>query len=143
MCRLSGLINACSGEAAKKYAGLRTMNWSRGALLATRTVADRLLRRPARPARCHVAAIVPGHGPVLEDHTYTGQVRTLLEAATTRVAAMAREGRSLEEIQRDLDLSDIRTTVPAWSQPEHDEDWRTTTRGLIERAWRGVRGQGG
>ncbi len=60
MCRLSGLISACSGEASKKYDGCRTTNWSIGALLATRTAAERSLLRPARPARCHVAAIVPG-----------------------------------------------------------------------------------
>src|SRR6187431_3246285 len=60
MCRLSGLISACSGGASKKYDGFRTTNWSSGALLATRTAADLLLRRPARPARCHVEAMVPG-----------------------------------------------------------------------------------
>jgi glyoxylase-like metal-dependent hydrolase (beta-lactamase superfamily II) len=90
-----------------------------------------------------VAALVPGHGPVMHDHTYTRQVRALLEATTARVREMAREGKSLEEIQRDLDLSDVRRTVPVWAAPERDEDWRLTTRGLIERAWRGVRGQGG
>jgi cyclase len=90
-----------------------------------------------------IVALVPGHGPVMHDHTYTRQVRALLEATTARVRAMAREGKSLEEIQRDLDLSDVRQTVPVWAAPERDEDWRLTTRGLIERAWRGVRGQGG
>src|SRR5262249_38573199 len=60
MWRLSGSISARSGDASKKYDGLRTTNWSSGALLATSTAADRLVRRPARPARCHVAAIVPG-----------------------------------------------------------------------------------
>jgi glyoxylase-like metal-dependent hydrolase (beta-lactamase superfamily II) len=90
-----------------------------------------------------VAALVPGHGPVMHDHAYTRQVRALLEATTARVREMAREGKSLEEIQRDLDLSDVRRTVPVWAAPERDEDWRLTTRGLIERAWRGVRGQGG
>jgi cyclase len=90
-----------------------------------------------------VDVLVPGHGPVMHDHAYTRQVRALLEAAAQRVAVMAREGKSLEEIQRDLDLSDVRSTVPAWAAPERDEDWRLTTRGLIERAWRGVRGQGG
>ena len=58
--RLSGLTSACSGDASKKYYGWRTMNWSSGALLATSTAADRLARRPARPARCQVEAIVPG-----------------------------------------------------------------------------------
>ena len=32
-----------------------------GALLATMIAADRPCRRPARPARCHVDAIVPGY----------------------------------------------------------------------------------
>jgi glyoxylase-like metal-dependent hydrolase (beta-lactamase superfamily II) len=89
------------------------------------------------------AAIVPGHGPVLADHTYTRQVRAVLEAATARVAALAKQGRSLEEIQNELDLDDVRAPVPAWSGAERDEDWRVTTQTLIERAWRGVRGQGG
>ena len=87
-------------------------------------------------------AIVPGHGPVFTDHTYTRQVRAVLEAVTTRVAAMAKEGRSLEEIQNELDLTDVRAPVPAWLGTERDEDWRATTQVLIERAWRGVRGQG-
>jgi glyoxylase-like metal-dependent hydrolase (beta-lactamase superfamily II) len=89
------------------------------------------------------AAIVPGHGPVLRDHSYARQVRALLEAVTARVAAMAKEGRSLDEIQNEIDLSDVRATVAAWSGQERDEDWQATTRALIERAWRGVRGQGG
>jgi glyoxylase-like metal-dependent hydrolase (beta-lactamase superfamily II) len=89
------------------------------------------------------AAIVPGHGPVFRDHTYTRQVRAVLEAVTARVAAMAKQGRSLDEIQNELDLSDVRAPVAAWSGTERDEDWEVTTRTLIERAWRGVRGQGG
>lgn len=93
--------------------------------------------------RMPIAAIVPGHGPVLRDHSYTRQVRSLLEAAVARVAAMVKEGRSLEEVQQDIDLSDVRSTVPVWSAKERDEDWQITTRALIERAWRGVRGQGG
>ena len=60
ICRLSGLMSACSGDASKKYDGLRTTYWSSGALLATSTAADCPARRPARPARCQVAAIVPG-----------------------------------------------------------------------------------
>jgi glyoxylase-like metal-dependent hydrolase (beta-lactamase superfamily II) len=90
-----------------------------------------------------VTALVPGHGPVLNDHAYTRQVRALLEATLSRVADMARKGLSLEEIQRDLDLSDVRKSVPAWRAAEFDEDWNASMRALIERAWRGVRGQGG
>jgi hypothetical protein len=56
---------------------------------------------------------------------------------------MAKEGRSLDEIQNELDLSDVRESVSAWSGEERDDDWQVTTHALIERAWRSVRGQGG
>ena len=39
-------------------------------------------------------------------------------------------------------LDDIRRKVPAWADKEHDEDWDYIVRTVIERAWRGVRGQG-
>ena len=37
------------------------MNWSSGADDVTITAQELPLRRPARPARCHVPAIVPGY----------------------------------------------------------------------------------
>jgi cyclase len=89
-----------------------------------------------------VSALVPGHGPVMHDHTYTRQVRTLLEAGTTRVAALARQGKTLEQVQAGIDLGDVRKAVPAWSAPELDADWRELVSTLVERAWRGVRGNG-
>lgn len=89
-----------------------------------------------------VVALVPGHGPVMRDHTYTRQVRELLVAVTSRVRRLAREGRPVEWIQDSLRLDDIRRKVPAWSGKEHDEDWAYILRTVIERAWRGVRGQG-
>jgi len=88
-----------------------------------------------------VAALVPGHGPVQHDHAYTRQVRELLERVTSRVEAMAREGKTLEQIQASFDARDLRKG--AWADPALDEDWKVTMTTLIERAWRGVRGQGG
>jgi len=90
-----------------------------------------------------IAALVPGHGPVMHDHSYTRQVRELLEAATSRVAAMAREGKTLEQIQGTISLDDIRAKTPAWRPAELNDDWVANTKALVERAWRGVRGQGG
>jgi cyclase len=90
-----------------------------------------------------IAALVPGHGPVMHDHSYTRQVRELLEAATSRVAAMAREGKTLEQIQGTVSLDDIRAKTPAWRPAELNDDWVANTKALVERAWRGVRGQGG
>jgi glyoxylase-like metal-dependent hydrolase (beta-lactamase superfamily II) len=88
-----------------------------------------------------VAALVPGHGPVQRDHAYTRQVRELLERVTSRVEAMAREGRTLEQIQATFEADELRKGV--WADPALDEDWKVTMTTLIERAWRGVRGQGG
>jgi cyclase len=89
-----------------------------------------------------IAALVPGHGPVMRDHTYTKQVRALLEAATSRVADLVRQGRTLEQVQNTVDLTDIRQSVEAWRSPALDRDWKDVLTALIERAWRGVRGQG-
>lgn len=88
------------------------------------------------------AALVPGHGPVLRDAGYVRQVRALLEAATSRTAALALEGKTLDQIQATLDLDDIRRATPVWQDPALDADWKESIRMLIERAWRGVRGQG-
>jgi glyoxylase-like metal-dependent hydrolase (beta-lactamase superfamily II) len=90
-----------------------------------------------------IAALVPGHGPVMHDHTYTRQVRELLEAATSRVAAMAREGKTLDQIQSAITFDDVRARTPAWQAPELKDDWVANSKVLLERAWRGVRGQGG
>ena len=89
-----------------------------------------------------ITAIVPGHGPVMHDYGYTRQVRELLEASTARVAAMARRGKTLEEIQDSVGLEDVRRRTPPWNGAKLDANWKTTARILVERAWRGVRGQG-
>jgi glyoxylase-like metal-dependent hydrolase (beta-lactamase superfamily II) len=89
-----------------------------------------------------VTAVVPGHGPVLHDHTYAAQVRALLEAVTSRVDSMARTGMTLDQIQAVIDLEDVRRATPVWQGMGRDEDWKVTVTTLTERAWRGVRGQG-
>ena len=89
-----------------------------------------------------VVALVPGHGPVMRDHGYTRQVRELLEVAAVRVDSLARQGMTLEQIQDAVTLEDFRTKVAVWNDPALQADWRTITRILVERVWRGVRGQG-
>ena len=89
------------------------------------------------------SAIVPGHGPVQLDHGYTRAVRELVEATLERVEKLVRAGRSLAEVQDELDLDDVRKRVPEWSGPAaSDEDWTYTRRTLAERAFMGLRGQG-
>ena len=92
--------------------------------------------------RIPVKALVPGHGPVMRDHTYTRQVRELIQRTNAGVAAMLRRGTPVEQIQDSLTLEDVRRAVPAWTGADRDEDWDYIRRTLIERAWRGVRGQG-
>jgi cyclase len=88
-----------------------------------------------------IVALVPGHGPVMKDHAYTRKVRELLEAATTRVDSMVRTGLTLDQIQAAISLDDVRRSFAPWAgAPE--ADWKYTVTTLVERAWRGVRGQG-
>jgi glyoxylase-like metal-dependent hydrolase (beta-lactamase superfamily II) len=89
-----------------------------------------------------VAALVPGHGPVMRDHRYTRQMRELLQGVTSRVAAMVRQGTPVEQVQDSLAHESAWRKVPAWTGAKLDADWDYTFRVLIERAWRGVRGQG-
>ncbi len=89
-----------------------------------------------------VAAVVPGHGPVLRDHRYTRKVRELLEAATWRTDSLARQGLTLDEVQSAINLDDQRRGYRVWTDSVPEADWRTTVQVLVERAWRGVRGQG-
>jgi glyoxylase-like metal-dependent hydrolase (beta-lactamase superfamily II) len=86
--------------------------------------------------------LVPGHGPVLRDRTYLRQVRALLEASNARVEERLRAGRTLEQIQEEVTLDDVRRSCPAWTPASLDEDWRETVKSLVERSFRGVRGQG-
>lgn len=88
------------------------------------------------------AAIVPGHGPVLRDHAYTRAVRALLDAVLAGVERALADGRTLEQAQQEIDLSGVRAAVPAWRDAALDADFKTISNVLIERAWRGVRGQG-
>ena len=89
-----------------------------------------------------VAGLVPGHGPVMRDHTYTRKVRQLMEAVTTRADSMARRGMPLDQVQDSMSLEDVRRGYRPWNENVPQDDWRAITRILIERAWKGVRGQG-
>jgi len=86
--------------------------------------------------------LVPGHGPVLRDRAYLRQVRALLEASNARVEEKVRAGHTLEQIQEEVTLDDLRRSCPAWTPASLDEDWRETVKSLVERSFRGVRGQG-
>ncbi len=57
-------------------------------------------------------------------------------------AGAARAGRTLEQVQAEVDLEDVRQSVPAWAPADQKADWQEIIKVLVERAWRGVRGQG-
>ena len=83
-----------------------------------------------------VAALVPGHGPVLRDHAYTRQVRELLEAAMSEVAALVRQGKTLQEVQATVTLDAFRARFVTGSDPTPPEVWTQSIRaGLVERAF--------
>jgi glyoxylase-like metal-dependent hydrolase (beta-lactamase superfamily II) len=90
------------------------------------------------------ALIVPGHGPVMTDHSYTRTIADLLDTALARVEALVRKGRSLAQVQDELNLDDVRARVPEWNGAGvSEDDWTYTHRTLAERAFVGLRGQGG
>ena len=80
----------------------------------------------------------------MNDHGYTRAVRELIETTLTRVEALVRKGRSLAQVQDERDLDDVRARIADWSgRTVSDADWDYTRRTLAERAFVGIRGQGG
>ena len=83
-----------------------------------------------------VAALVPGHGPVMHDQAYTRQVRELLEATTTRVAAAIRQGMSADDVQRTVRLDDLRDRFVNPREPGSSDAWQSSIQtALVERSW--------
>ena len=71
---------------------------------------DVLRRLEALP----VAAVVPGHGPVMADTRYLGQVRELLEAPRDRVASQLAAGKNAVQAGAAVKLDDLRAR---WVKP--------------------------
>jgi cyclase len=83
-----------------------------------------------------VKALVPGHGPVMRDHSYTRKVRELIEAATSRVASRAREGMNADQVQAIVKLDDLRARFVKDSDPDGLELWDySIQKALVERSW--------
>ncbi len=87
--------------------------------------------------------IIPGHGPVQKDHAYTIQMREFLESATQQTEAMIREGKTLEQIQKAIDLTSFKKGPWKLDTEDAKDDWKQNSNALVERIWRCVRGQGG
>ena len=87
------------------------------------------------------SAIVPGHGPVMRDFSYVARVRRFLEDVLAKTETMIREGKTLAQIQAAIDLSAHRKAFEPWAN-EKDVYWKQNSDTIVERAWRGIRGQG-
>jgi cyclase len=91
--------------------------------------------------RLGAAVIVPGHGPVLRDPVYLRQVRELLETTTARTRALAVQGKTVEQIKKEIDLQDLRGRFVAGEDPTAMYFWDYSIKNaLVERAYRCVAG---
>jgi glyoxylase-like metal-dependent hydrolase (beta-lactamase superfamily II) len=84
--------------------------------------------------------IVPGHGPVLRDWHYAKQVIALLEAIRSQVGEAVRQGATLEETRKRVNLDDFRRTF-AGDDYDRDKAFRDFfVLSAVERAWQEAKG---
>ena len=89
-----------------------------------------------------VNAMVPGHGPVLYDHSYTRMVREFLESLIKKVEALIWQGKTIEQVQATINMDEFRKGPWHESNKAANDDWIINLQTIIERVWRGIRGQG-
>jgi glyoxylase-like metal-dependent hydrolase (beta-lactamase superfamily II) len=87
------------------------------------------------------AAMVPGHGPVMRDTAYVDTLIELLGATRSRVAAAAKDGLSLEDTRKNVDLGDFKQRLAGddlWRRRAFDDFFLTPG---IERAYKEAKGE--
>jgi cyclase len=72
----------------------------------------------------NAAIIIPGHGPVMRDHSYLELVRDLTAATYSRVKALADKGLTLDEVQKQIDLNDFKAKFVPDGNPTLERNWR-------------------
>jgi glyoxylase-like metal-dependent hydrolase (beta-lactamase superfamily II) len=88
-----------------------------------------------------VTALVPGHGPVMADHSYTRLVRELLETTETRVDELFRRGLNTRQVVDSLRLDDLRSRfAQADGTPVPAQDWRAWSRSVVDQMAQCVQG---
>jgi len=90
-----------------------------------------------------ITSVVTGHGPVFHDHRYMALVREVMETVVARVDDLTRKGKSVEDMQKMIDMEDFRVRWPTWKTPDMRVFWKRGIDRVIERSWRAIRGQGG
>jgi glyoxylase-like metal-dependent hydrolase (beta-lactamase superfamily II) len=84
---------------------------------------------------------IPGHGPVLEDNAYVETVIALIEETRRQVAAAVKDGLSLEDTRKKVDLKAFRESLAgtdAWRQEGFDEFFLQPA---VERAYKEAKGE--
>jgi len=90
-----------------------------------------------------IKAMVMGHGPVQNDHSYTRQVREFLETTMKKVEDLIRQGKTIEQVQETINMDEFKKG--AWDPSREgflQDDWKFNLNTIVERIWRGIRGQG-
>lgn len=89
-----------------------------------------------------IKAMVLGHGPVQKDHAYTRLFREFLEQLLKKEEVLIREGKTLEQAQELINMDEFKKGPWKNDSPAFLTDWDFNLKTIIERAWRGIRGQG-
>ena len=88
-----------------------------------------------------VAALVPGHGPVMVDHSYTRLVRELLDTMRMRVDSLFRQGLNMVQAPPAVDMRDFRPRfVTSDGTPISEAAWASWTRSLADQMVQCVHG---
>jgi cyclase len=84
--------------------------------------------------------IVPGHGPVFHDWSYARQVIAVLEAIRTQVGEAVRQGATLDETRKRIDLTTFRNAFAGDDQDRARAFQAFFADSAIERAWQEAKG---
>ena len=87
------------------------------------------------------AAIVPGHGPVLHDKRYMMSITAMLESLVAQTQQAVRDGLSLEETRKKVDLASFRKQFTAgdWRRERFFDEYFLAP--AVTDAWKQAKGE--
>ena len=88
-----------------------------------------------------VAAIVPGHGPVQRDKAYVTSLVELLSSLVSQVSAAVRDGLSLEDTRKRVDLERFRVRFAGDDRRRNRAFREYFLTPAVETAWKQARGE--
>ena len=93
-----------------------------------------------RLAALDVEVIVPGHGPVQRDRAQITLLRELLESLTAQVAAAVKDGATLEETRRRVDVEKFRVRLAGNDRRRNRAFEEYFLKPAVKNAWMQARG---